>query len=139
MIFTIWDCVIMFSALLICAFIRCSLILKEYIKKIGINWDFYPKHYIVPCEFIRKFFCLKKEEILKFIYYEFFVTISYLLIVPIAVLMYIVSQYNLRFIRNFFVVVCMIVILNFVLVFIISSFYNRKKHQKQIQFLINVD
>lgn len=45
---------------------------KILARDVGIKEKYYPKHYVVPCGFIRRQFHLTKQKILKFSYFEYF-------------------------------------------------------------------
>ena len=51
-----------------------------FIKDVGVNFKYYPKHYVLPNRFARKIFNLKKEKIPTYLYVSLWLTFLFLVI-----------------------------------------------------------
>ena len=51
---------------------------KKIIQQIGYSSRYYPKRYILPSRKMRRLFGLKKKEIPKWCYYQFFISFVYI-------------------------------------------------------------
>lgn len=61
---------------------------KKNIKEIGFHKKYYPKKYIMPSRKMRKIFKLKKREIPKWIYMEFYISFIFLALFIVGWLLY---------------------------------------------------
>lgn len=66
-----------FAILSLFTYLNCRTSTKGMIKEIGINERFYPKRYVVPCNFIAKHFRIGKKKIPRFLYIRLYVAIVY--------------------------------------------------------------
>ena len=101
-----------------------------FIKEVGINFKYYPKHYVLPCHFVRKFFRLKKEKIAKYLYCSLCISLAFfisIVIVPIIGVSAFFSQYISAYIAMIiFWMDILIGLLVTIALCIISHFYKKR-------------
>lgn len=84
---SIFDVIILYSSVMFLAARNFRSLTVEGIKKIGINHRsrYYPKHYITPKRWMRKLFDIKQRVIPRFLYFELFVFLFYLILGPLNI------------------------------------------------------
>jgi len=67
------------------------------IEELGENLPRYPKRYIAPARWMRKWFKITKWSLIpRFLYFELILSVVYAILGPIFILIYIISGLNLR-------------------------------------------
>ena len=101
-----------------------------FIKEVGINFKYYPKYYVLPCHFVRKFFRLIKERIAKYLYCSLCISLAFFIsifIVPIIGVSAFFSQYISAYIAMIiFWMDVLIGLLVTIALCIISHFYKKR-------------
>ena len=101
-----------------------------FIKEVGINFKNYPKHYVLPCNFVRKFFRLKREKIAKYLYYSLCISLAFfisIVIVPIVGVSAFFSQYISLYIAMVILWMDILIgVLVTIALCIISHFYKKR-------------
>ncbi len=79
---SIFDVIILYSSVTFLASWDCGDMTVKRIKEIGINHRsrYYPKHYITPKRWMRKLFDIKQRVIPRFLYFELFVSLFYVIL-----------------------------------------------------------
>lgn len=80
---------------------------KKIIKEIGFHKKYYPKKYIMPSRKMRKIFKLKKQEIPKWIYMNFYISFIFLALFIVGWLLYFLLD-NKQFIERIFFGIAML-------------------------------
>lgn len=75
---------------------------KREIKEVGFHKKYYPKKYIMPSRKFRKLFKLKKREIPKWLYLEFYVSFVYIALFVISTLLYLLLDNKPLIAQTFF-------------------------------------
>ena len=96
---------------------------KRFIKHLGINFKFYPKHYILPNRLFRKIFELKKEKIPKHLYFSLWFAFALVIMAFVAPILFLVMP--MAAIAS--VVVCGVLYsLDVLMMYIISIVFERR-------------
>lgn len=79
---SIFDVIILYSSVTFLASWDCGDMTVKRIKEIGINHRsrYYPEHYITPKRWMRKLFDIKQRVIPRFLYFELFVSLFYVIL-----------------------------------------------------------
>ena len=79
---SIFDVIFMYLSFMFLAARNFRSLTVEGIKEIGINHRsrYYPEHYITPKRWMRKLFDIKQRVIPRFLYFELFVFLFYLIL-----------------------------------------------------------
>ena len=66
----------------------CVVSNKRIIRQLGYSSKYYPKRYILPDRKMRRLFGLRKKEIPKWCYYQFFLSFVYIALFVIGALLF---------------------------------------------------
>ncbi len=75
---------------------------RKLIKEIGFHKKYYPKRYIMPGRRFRKLFGLRKSEIPKWLYLEFYMSFVYIALFVAFILLYLLLDNKLLVAETFF-------------------------------------
>lgn len=75
---------------------------KKALKEIGFHKKYYPKRYIMPGRRFRKLFGLRKSEIPKWLYLEFYMSFVYIALFVAFILLYLLLDNKLLVAETFF-------------------------------------
>lgn len=64
------------------------------LNEVKTNFRLYPKHYSMPPKWMRKHFNLKKAEIPKYLIFRLYLSMSFLILAPIASIVCFVTVFN---------------------------------------------
>lgn len=119
---------------IVCLPLWCSYISKSTLttleKELGVNSKNQSKYYVIPSRFIRKFFRLKKQKMLKHFVIAFYLIFCYLQLSPISFILYFFIYEN-KFIYMSIMFSEMIIDL-FIIVYIIIVYliFKNREHKK---------
>ena len=84
---SIFDVIILYSSVTFLASWDCGDMTVKRIKEIGINHRsrYYPEHYITPKRWMRMLFDIKQRVIPRFLYFELFVSLFYVILGPLNI------------------------------------------------------
>lgn len=86
--------IVWFSIMPSIAFKRNAL---RQIKELGSNLPRYPKRYIAPANWMRKWFKITKGKLIpRFLYFELILSVAYAVLGPIFIAIYMISGFNLE-------------------------------------------
>ena len=84
---SIFDVITIYLGVTFLASWNCRNLTVGRIKEIGINHRsrYYPKHYITPKRWMRKLFDIKQRVIPRYLYFELFVSLFYVILGPLNI------------------------------------------------------
>ena len=80
--------IMIFGVLSFMGWYASAISTKKTIKEVGFHKKYYPKKYIMPNRKIRNLFKLKKREIPKWLYWEFYISFLYIALFVVSTLVY---------------------------------------------------
>jgi len=95
------------------------------IDDVKTSFRFYPKHYLLPPRWIRKLYGLKKKEIPKYLLYRLYVSLAFLLLIPINIFVLLISQINPFFSSIMILMPCVYIVLDSFIFIIVSRIFKK--------------
>ena len=125
---SIFDVIILYSSVMFLAARNFRSLTVEGIKKIGINHRsrYYPEHYITPKRWMRKLFDIKQRIIPRFLYFELFVSLFYVILGPLNIVITIAVGVDTNIAGILFMSYLGLIMVNVICNCIISHRFKRK-------------
>ena len=103
---------------------------RYFIKKVGIIWKYYPKHYTLPAGWICKKLRINKKEILKYCCIQVYMAYIYLFLLFMDSLIFTLSGSDLKigFIL-FYILIGIMVVDNIIFMFLLIFLGTKKKQR----------
>ena len=125
---SIFDVIILYSSVTFLASWDCGDMTVKRIKEIGINHRsrYYPEHYITPKRWMRKLFDIKQRVIPRFLYFELFVSLFYVILGPLNIVITIAVGVDTNIASILFLSYLGLVMVNVIYHCIMSHRFKRK-------------
>ena len=125
---SIFDVITIYLGVTFLASWNCRNLTVEMIKEIGINHRsrYYPEHYITPKRWMRKLFDIKQRVIPRFLYFELFVSLFYVILGPLNIVITIAVGVDTNIASILFLSYLGLLMVNVICNCIISHRFKRK-------------
>ena len=81
---------------------------KRVIKEVGFHKKYYPEKYIMPSRRMRHLFKLRKREIPKWLYLEFYISFVYIGLFALFAILYLCLDNKFLIVQTFFWIYCIV-------------------------------
>mgnify|MGYP004540005973 CR=1 FL=1 len=125
---SIFDVIFMYLSFMFLAARNFRNLTVGRIKEIGINHRsrYYPEHYITPKRWMRKLFDIKQRVIPRFLYFELFVSLFYVILGPLNIVITIAVGVDTNIASILFLSYLGLIMVNVIYHCIISHRFKRK-------------
>lgn len=120
-----------FMGLALLSFFNCRNSAVGILSEAGFNQRYYPKHYITPHRWMKKFYKLKQSSIPKYVFLEFYMAIIFALSGPVNFLIFIFTNGNSKTVGILVMLHCCLIILNTVIFVVMSHCFKKNSKKKK--------
>lgn len=84
-------CIVVFLGIAFLSGMACRNSAIEMIKEIGTVSRYFPKHYMAPPKWMRRFFQIRQRVIPRYLYFRFLLSLFYLILGPFNTVIFIAA------------------------------------------------
>lgn len=112
----------------ICVFFRNLAV--GTIEETGTNSRLYPKHFIEPKRWIKKLFNIKDRVIPKYLYFELYLSLFFLILAPVSIAICIIFVFNYTVVHILVMFYMCLGLINVIVIIFMSFIFKKNKINK---------